>query len=255
MDPVQILGMGCHGYRCCEYVSRLVILDCTTDLTNTIVEAVGYIARCVSTQDVTKKPVYVLQFALIILAPVLMAACCYVIFSRILFLVVPREMRTFKLCWVPPRFLTLIFVGFDIVALILQLVGALMISSVDPGDTSGQDKLDRGKTIATIGVIIQLVAFGFFAIAAVRFNFTSKKFKKSLEERFEVVGEKQYAIDGMVKHKHWPALLRVVNFSTIMILVRALSELCFNSTSLMCLIDSFNLPSGRIHGGKHRVHQ
>lgn len=255
MDPVQILGMGCHGSSLWKYVLEFAILHCTVDLMKTLVEAVGYIARCFSTQDVTKKPIYVLQFALIILAPVLMAACCYVIFSRILFLVVPRQMRTFKLCWVPPRFLTLIFVGFDVVALILQLVGALMISSVEPGDTSGQDKLDRGKTIATIGVVIQLVAFGFFAIAAVRFNFTSKKFKKSLEERFEVVGEKQYAIDGIVKHKHWPALLRVVNLSTVLILVSNLShkDLILGPTN--ALIDSFNLPSSRIHRRKHRLHQ
>lgn len=191
-------------------------------------EAIGYIARCFSVQDVTNKPTYVLQFALVILAPVLMAACCYVVFSRILFLVVPRESRTFRLCWVPPRFITFIFVGFDVVALILQLVGALMISSVDPGDASGKDKLDRGKTIATIGVVVQLVAFGFFAIAAVRFNFTSKKFTKSLTERYETVGEKQFVIGDIIKDRHWPALLRVVNLSTILILVCVLPYFSFD---------------------------
>ncbi|KAJ5223811.1 RTA1 like protein-domain-containing protein [Penicillium chermesinum] len=188
-------------------------------------EAVGYIARCFSTQNVTTKSTYVLQFALIILAPVLMAACCYVVFSRILFLVVPLQSRTFKLCWVPPRFLTSIFVGFDIVALLLQLVGALMITSVDPGDTSGQDKLDHGKSIAMVGVIIQLVAFGFFAIAAVRFNFTSKRFTKSLEERYETIGERKYAMGDVLKDKNWPALLRVVNLSTVLILVRSVYRL------------------------------
>lgn len=180
-------------------------------------EAVGYIGRCISTQNVTEKPVYVLQFSLIILAPVLMAACCYILFSRILFLVVPKESRTFKLCWVPPRFITPIFVGFDIVALLLQLSGAVMISSTSPGDS--HDKLDKGKAIAQAGVIIQLLAFGLFSIAAVRFNFTSKRFSKQLNERFELVGEKEYSINGIVKNKHWPALLRVVNLTTLLILV------------------------------------
>lgn len=183
------------------------------------VEAVGYIGRCVSTQNVTARSIYVLQFALIILAPVLMAACCYIIFSRILFLVVPHDARTFQLCWVPPRWITPIFVGFDIVALMLQLVGAVMISSVSTTDKGAASKIDKGKAIAQAGVIIQLAAFGLFSVAAVRFNFTSKRFSKELGERYERVDEKKYSIGGIVKNKHWPALLRVVNITTLLILV------------------------------------
>ena len=181
-------------------------------------EAVGYISRCVSVQHVTDRSIYALQLCLIILAPVLMAACCYILFSRILILIVPQEARTLRLCWVPPRWITPIFVGFDIIALLLQLIGAVMISSVDSTDIDAQDKLDRGKHIAQTGVIIQLAAFGLFAVAAVRFNFTSKQFAKSLSDRYEDLGE-EYIIDGIAKNKHWPALLRVVNLTTILILV------------------------------------
>lgn len=45
-------------------------------------EAAGYIARSVSTQNVDNKHIYVAQYCLIVLAPVLMAAACYVIFVR-----------------------------------------------------------------------------------------------------------------------------------------------------------------------------
>ncbi|KAJ5375734.1 ZIP metal ion transporter [Penicillium concentricum] len=188
-------------------------------------EAIGYIGRCISVQNTLERPVYVLQFALIILAPVLMAACCYIIFSRILFLIVPQEARTFRLCWVPPRYITPIFVGFDIIALMLQLGGAVMITSVDATDLDAKDKLNTGKHVAQVGVIVQLAAFGLFAVAAVRFNFTSKRFTGSLSERYENVGEKDYRIDGIVKNKHWPALLRVVNLTTILILVRSVYRL------------------------------
>ncbi|KAJ6100173.1 hypothetical protein N7467_001708 [Penicillium canescens] len=188
-------------------------------------EAVGYIARCVSVQYVTHRSIYALQLCLVILAPVLMAACCYILFSRILILIVPQEARTLRLCWVPPQWITPIFVGFDIIALLLQLIGAVMISSVDSTDIDAQDKLDRGKHIAQAGVIIQLAAFGLFAVAAVRFNFTSKRFAKSLSERYEDLGEKEYIIDGIAKNKHWPALLRVVNLTTILILVRSVYRL------------------------------
>ena len=188
-------------------------------LTSLSVEAVGYIGRCISTQNVTDKPIYTLQFSLVVLAPVLMAACCYVLFSRILFLVVPREERTIRLCWVPPRFITPLFVGFDVVALLLQLIGAIMISSVGPSDSNATSKLNRGKHIAQAGVIVQLAAFGLFSVAAVRFNFTSKKFTKTIHERYEMFGEEDYIIDGVAKKKHWPALLRVVNLTTLLILV------------------------------------
>jgi hypothetical protein len=219
MDPLQGMDMGCYGRGISKYARFPSPFMSSTKLTKLPVEAVGYIGRCVSTQNVTARSIYVLQFALIILAPVLMAACCYIIFSRILFLVVPRDARTFQLCWVPPRWITPIFVGFDIVALLLQLVGAVMISSVSTTDKDAASRIDKGKGIAQAGVIIQLAAFGLFAMAAVRFNFTSKRFAKGLGERYEHVDEKNYSIGGIVKNKHWPALLRVVNLTTLLILV------------------------------------
>jgi hypothetical protein len=42
----------------------------------------GYIVRSISTQNVTNKSLYIAQFSLIVLSPVLMAAACYVIFVR-----------------------------------------------------------------------------------------------------------------------------------------------------------------------------
>ncbi|KAL5343453.1 RTA1 like protein-domain-containing protein [Aspergillus crustosus] len=185
-------------------------------------EAVGYIARTVSTRDVTARTVYVLQFALLILAPVLMAGALYVLFGRIIFLVVPKEQRTLKICWVPPRWVTPIFVGFDVVALLLQLVGALMITS---GNGTSQDDIDtfnRGRDLALVGVIVQIVAFGIFAVAAVRFNFTSKRFIKSASEPLVGGDDFNLSVQDKPRKPDWRPLLRAVNFSTIMILIRSI---------------------------------
>lgn len=65
------------------------------------VEAGGYGARIASAGDVTIRTVYIIQFCLIILAPVLMAGIIYVVFGRIVFHVVPAEARTFRLLWIP----------------------------------------------------------------------------------------------------------------------------------------------------------
>ncbi|KAM0164150.1 hypothetical protein ACHAPG_000901 [Botrytis cinerea] len=77
-------------------------------------EGAGYIIRALSTKHVTEKSIYVAQTALIVLSPVLMAAACYIIFGRIIYHIVPKEARTTKLLWIPPRFITPIFVVCDI---------------------------------------------------------------------------------------------------------------------------------------------
>ncbi|KAF7114723.1 hypothetical protein CNMCM5793_009674 [Aspergillus hiratsukae] len=188
-------------------------------------EAIGFISRSISAQHVTERIPYVLQFSLIILAPVLMAACCYILFGRILFLVVPAEARTFQLCWVPPRFITPIFVGFDVVALLLQLGGAVLITSADGNSSDAKDKFDLGRKIALVGVVIQMIAFGLFSIAAFRFNFTSKRFAKSAGEQIEMLDSSGARSKGPRKSANWNALLRVVNFSTLMILIRSVYRL------------------------------
>ena len=66
-------------------------------------ECVGYGARTASAHDVSARTVYIIQFCLIILAPVIMAGIIYVVFGRIVFLVVPPESRTIQLLWVPGK--------------------------------------------------------------------------------------------------------------------------------------------------------
>ena len=64
-------------------------------------EAVGYGTRVASAANPSGRIVYIVQFCLVILAPVFMAGVIYLVFGRIVFHVVPAEARTFKLLWVP----------------------------------------------------------------------------------------------------------------------------------------------------------
>lgn len=45
-------------------------------------EAGGYIGRIISISNPYEKTVYIVQYSLIVLAPVLMAAACYIVFVR-----------------------------------------------------------------------------------------------------------------------------------------------------------------------------
>lgn len=191
-------------------------------------EAIGYISRTISAQDTQARTPYVLQFAVLILAPVLMAGALYVLFGRIIYLVVPKEQRTFRICWVPPRWVTPLFVGFDIAALLLQLIGALMITSGDGTSKEDLDIFNRGRDLALVGVVVQIAAFGIFTIAAIRFNFTSKAFIKALSsEPVYNHGNDSFSMTVQDKPRNgdWRHLLRVVNLATVMILIRSVYRL------------------------------
>ncbi|KAM0137642.1 hypothetical protein ACHAO1_003961 [Botrytis cinerea] len=192
-------------------------------------EGAGYIIRALSTKHVTEKSIYVAQTALIVLSPVLMAAACYIIFGRIIYHIVPKEARTTKLLWIPPRFITPIFVVCDILALLLQLIGVVRITFIDITSVDAQSKLTQGKNIALVGVAIQMACFGLFSIIAIRFNFTSRRFTSDFQQRItfpndsESKNEEYVIIDGAEKKlkPNWQALLHVVNITCMLILIRS----------------------------------
>ncbi|TAQ90322.1 hypothetical protein B7494_g1394 [Chlorociboria aeruginascens] len=178
-------------------------------------ESAGYIIRSISTKHVDSKNLYVLQFCLIVLAPVLMAAACYVIFGRIVYHVVPSVSRTTKLLWIPPRYITPIFVVCDIIALLLQLYGAVKITSVTVNTVNPDSVLSKGKKVAEIGVAVQLVCFGLFAVIAVRFNFTSRRFKEDFLRRIATAAAQERGVEmtaigeGRKGDKYYP--IRISN--------------------------------------------
>lgn len=106
------------------------------------------------------------------------------------------------------------------VALLLQLGGALLITSTSITTPNAASKLKTGKNIAITGVVVQMACFGLFTIIAVRFNFTSKRFREDFNKRVSNLDGKYSLIDGTHKLKrNWEALLRCVNLACILITV------------------------------------
>lgn len=68
------------------------------------VEVFGYGIRIASAKDTSKKPPFVAQYVLIVLAPVLMTGIIYVAFGRIVFHVIPAANRSMKLLWVSRKY-------------------------------------------------------------------------------------------------------------------------------------------------------
>ncbi|KAF1973978.1 hypothetical protein BU23DRAFT_638528 [Bimuria novae-zelandiae CBS 107.79] len=98
-------------------------------LVGALMECIGFVARAISAGNLTEPYSFVVGYLMIILAPSFIAAACYITFVRIVWSIVPIENRNFKTIWVPPRFLTLIFVLFDLGSFSIQFIGASAIAA------------------------------------------------------------------------------------------------------------------------------
>jgi len=98
------------------------------------------------------------------------AAFNYMLFGRLL--------RTYstdaKALGVSATWVTRIFVGFDVISFLTQSAGAGLLSSAK----DDRKKSELGQHIVMGGLVIQLVAFGFFTAIAVRFHLKVLKLHK-----------------------------------------------------------------------------
>ena len=110
-----------------------------------------------------------------------MAAACYMAFGRLVWYISPYAKLNFKSLWVPPRWITPIFVSFDAVTFFIQMVGISAAATAihGPGDVD-IDQLNNGLKVAKIGLILQMICFLFFAIIGIHFLFASRKWSVPL---------------------------------------------------------------------------
>jgi hypothetical protein len=81
--------------------------------------------------------------------------------------------------WCPPRFVTLLFIAFDIDSFLIQLGGASSRARAIRDDklTSEErrEKQDSGRSIMRLGLILQLICFILFAFVGKRFVVISRR--------------------------------------------------------------------------------
>ena len=130
-----------------------------------LVEIIGYACRIYGHYEPSVKTVYIVQTLGILLAPILFAASVYMFLGRIM-----RSTGHMRLSLVRPTWLTKIFVGGDIFCFLVQALGATMLVSA-----TDKEGVDRGKTIVLLGLVLQIVIFGFFVVVAVLFHLRLRK--------------------------------------------------------------------------------
>ncbi|GKZ80831.1 hypothetical protein AnigIFM56816_005064 [Aspergillus niger] len=160
-------------------------------------ETFGYIARYYSARETpnwTVKP-YVGQELLLLLAPALFSASIYMILGRIIRLL---DGHTYSL--IRPSWLTKIFVTGDVLSFFIQSGGGgIMASAKTPS------KISLGNNIIVVGLIVQLVFFGFFIIVTVVFH---RRMAASPTEVSVIITQ-------------WHTYMRILYAASVLIMVRS----------------------------------
>ncbi|KAJ5136426.1 hypothetical protein N7448_004980 [Penicillium atrosanguineum] len=142
-----------------------------------LMETVGYVGRLLSsfqTPNFTKGP-YIIQSALLLIAPAFFAASIYMTLGRII-----QMMDGEKCSVIKPRWLTKIFVIGDVLSFLMQASGAgLMVTS--------KSGVNTGENVIIGGLFVQIVFFGFFVITAALFQMRTTKTPSARSMELKVV--------------------------------------------------------------------
>jgi succinate dehydrogenase/fumarate reductase cytochrome b subunit len=82
--------------------------------------------------------------------------------------------------WVPVRWITTIFVTFDILSFLVQFLGlASLAASVTSNDNDQTliDKVEKSLRIVKLGLIVQLLCFVVFTVVGVRMLMVNKRWR------------------------------------------------------------------------------
>ena len=170
-----------------------------------LVELVGYVARAISIKHLTASTPFIIQTVMLLVAPAVMAAACYMAFGRIVIWVVPPQYQSARHLWLPARSITPIFVSCDVLSFFVQVVGGSVVASAN---TLNQQ--NKGKNIILGGLGLQVLTFGFFVIATLRFwRVLRTKLKQA----------------ALPTERNWRLMLSVVNAASLTILIRSVYRL------------------------------
>lgn len=98
-------------------------------------------------------------------------------FGRLVWWTRPKDNLNLRTLWCPPRWITPVFVSFDLFAFLVQLAGVSRIGSAFKGGVSPQGKqndINPGMHTLKLG-LGEFVCFGLFALIGFRFFLVRQK--------------------------------------------------------------------------------
>ncbi|KAL8833575.1 MAG: hypothetical protein Q9170_004190 [Blastenia crenularia] len=174
-------------------------------------ETVGYIFRSLSSKNDPYHIIwFVVQYFLIVVAPVFISASIYVCINR---LIAWAKSNGFVLnqWWFAPGLILWGFVTVDILTTVLQIAGAALVGSSE----SNQNDPTKGNNILLAGLAIQSFSFTAFLMVLTLFRFALSK-----------VPERQ----SMVRTKDW--FVAALALASLLVYLRTLFRLAETAQGL-----------------------
>jgi hypothetical protein len=175
-------------------------------------EAAGYGARISSAGDPEALGPYIAQSLLLLLPPIFFAATIYMVLKK---LILAEHAENYSMMKV--RYLTKIFVTFDVISLWVQGSGGGMQAIA--GDIS-----KYGQWVVVVGLIIQLFAFGYYMIIAVRFQSRIRKASHdgTYTGRSHDIGAPLFDIKRLARAER---ILAALHITSVLIMIRSIYRL------------------------------
>ncbi|KAK7053344.1 envelope glycoprotein [Paramarasmius palmivorus] len=169
-------------------------------LIGVLMEAIGYVGRIMSHYDNMALGPYIMQTLLILIAPALIAASIYMILGRLIVMVEGEEYSLVRIKW-----LTKTFVLGDVVSFLMQSAGGGLMAA-------NYEMMHTGERIIIVGLIVQLLWFGFFIVTSFVFHIRIARSPTSASLRHQAPVS-------------WKTMLYVLYAASLLIMIRSIFRL------------------------------
>ncbi|KAJ5771692.1 hypothetical protein N7520_002221 [Penicillium odoratum] len=172
-----------------------------------IFQIIGYVSRIIAHNNLSSVTIYAIQTIMILLAPTLYAASVYMILGRLV-----RYLHAEKLSLVPVKWMTKIFVAGDVFSFLLQSAGGGMMA--------GETTRTLGSNVVIIGLVVQLLFFGFFVVVTITFHIRINKYPTTRS-----LAERQMARNEVWGQHNWSTAIMALYAVSMLILIRSVYRL------------------------------
>ncbi|KAJ5707132.1 hypothetical protein N7488_006933 [Penicillium malachiteum] len=136
-------------------------------------EIVALIARVISNKHPNESVPFIIQYVLILLAPILYTASVYMFLGRLIRVSGHSELSFIRINWI-----TKIFVVGDILCFLIQAFGGVSIANLTNSDKSASyiaHRMNIASNVILGGLALQVVFFVIFALCAIIFHIRVSK--------------------------------------------------------------------------------
>ncbi|KAJ5088900.1 hypothetical protein N7456_012516 [Penicillium angulare] len=202
------------------------------------VEIIALVTRAYTHSNTGQLVPYIIQYVLVLLAPILFTASVYMFLGRLIRVSGQAQLSLIRINWI-----TKIFVVGDILCFLIQAFGGVSLANLaNSNDSDVGKKTDRAKDVILAGLALQVIFFLIFSLCAVVFHVRVSKpgIRESIDPSlrintllvsiyitaFLITGRNVYRLveyksgtGGYLQEHEWPTYGLDIGFMTIFMII------------------------------------